>query len=250
MSVFQWLFESKVKLNIPKYADSKDPLAIQLATSLQYQQATGPPAFPIWLRHYVKTVFKPGYADWDVLLDVGATDGFGKVFNMLLEMGDSIMVEEWSYPGAMNAYIPLEANVVALKMDAQGVLPEYMESVLANWDDSQGKRRPKVFYTVPTGQNPTGATVLGERKQAIYDIAKKYDIIIVEDEPYYCLFAGAWHPKDYKATPLAQREIDAEKKEGKEGNEAFLKALPPTYLTLDTEGRVIRLDVGHLGGGH
>lgn len=44
-------------------------------------------------------------------------------------------------------------------------------------------------------------------------------------------------------TALAQRDAEAEKKEGKEGNEAFLRALPPTYLAYDTDGRVIRMDV-------
>lgn len=243
-SLLSWLLGgSNVNFTIPKYADDpKDPMAIQLATSLQYQAATGPPAFPKFLRRYVETIFRPAYADWDVLLDVGATDGFGKVFNMLLELGDSILVEEWSYPGAMNAYEPFEVNVVALKMDGQGVLPDYMEETLANWDDTKGKR-PRVFYTVPTGQNPTGATMLGERKKAIYDICAKYDIVIVEDDPYYTLFVGDWIPQGRRATPLAQRLADAERKEGKEGQDAFLKSLPPSYLTFDTEGRVIRLDV-------
>lgn len=50
-------------------------------------------------------------------------------------------------------------------------------------------------------------------------------------------------PRDHKATVEEQKQIEAEKKEGKEGNEAFMKALPPTYLTYDTDGRVIRMDV-------
>jgi len=244
----EWLFGgNNDHFSIPKYAPNPtDPMAIQLATSLQYQTATGPPAFGVWLRKYVETVYAPGYADWDVLLDVGSTDGFGKVFNMLLEFGDSVLVEEWTYPGAMGAYMPFEVEVVSLKMDGQGVLPEYMESVLANWDEEkEGHPRPRVFYTVPTGQNPTGATMLAERRKQIYDICAKYDVIIVEDEPYYTLYVGDWIPQGKAATPLAQRLIDAEKKEGKEGNEAFIKSLPPSFLRFDTDGRVIRLDVSN-----
>jgi aromatic amino acid aminotransferase I len=239
----EWLFGGNITFTIPKYAENpKDPLAIQLATSLQYSQATGPPAFPKFLRQYVETVLKPGFADWDVLLDDGATDGFGKVCHMLLELGDTVLVEEWTYPGAINTYAPFETNVVALQMDGEGVLPAHMESVLANWDESQG-RRPRLFYTVPTGQNPTGATMMAKRKKEIYDICSKYDVVIVEDEPYYTLFVGDYIPKGSKATPLVQHQIDAEKKDGKEGNEAFIKALPPSYLRFDTDGRVIRLDV-------
>ncbi|KAL1409695.1 hypothetical protein Q8F55_003691 [Vanrija albida] len=246
-SLLGWLFGSgsssaTPSITVPKYAKNPtDPYAVQLATSLQYQMATGPPAFPKFLREYVATVYKPGYADWDVLLDDGATDGFNKVCDMLLDVGDTILVEEWTYPGAANAYLPYDTTVVGVKMDGEGIIPEDLESLLADWDESQG-RFPRLLYTVPTGQNPTGATMLGERKQAVYNIASKYDLIIVEDEPYFTLYSGAYTPRDSKLSPLAQYQRDLEKKEGKEGNEAFINALPPTYLRFDTEGRVIRLD--------
>lgn len=73
----------------------------------------------------------------------------------------------------------------------------------------------------------------------------RLDVIICEDEPYYCLFAGKWLPKSHKSSQstLAQRQEELEKTEGKDGNEAFIKALPPTFLTVDYEGRVIRMDV-------
>lgn len=71
------------------------------------------------------------------------------------------------------------------------------------------------------------------------------DVIICEDEPYYCLFAGKWTPRKHisSQSALARRQEQLEKVEGKEGNEAFIKALPPTFLTVDYEGRVIRMDV-------
>ncbi|KAL7424021.1 hypothetical protein Q5752_001606 [Cryptotrichosporon argae] len=246
-SLLSWLFGEhgpNTSFSIPKYAPNpKDPMAIQLSTSLQYQSATGPPVLAAFLRKYVETVYAPAYADWDVLLDVGATDGWNKVCSMLFEKGDAVLVEEWTYPGAENAYLPLDVEMVALKMDGEGVLPEYMDDVLANWnEEKRGKKRPTVFYTVPTGQNPTGATMMADRKKAVYDVCAKYDIIICEDEPYYCLYTGKYVPRDATPSILEQRQLDVEKKEGKEGNEAFLKALPPTYLKFDTDGRVIRMD--------
>jgi len=58
-------------------------------------------------------------------------------------------------------------------------------------------------------------------------------------------YTGQWAPKGHKSEKsiLAQRQIDAEKEETRNGHDAFLKALPPTYLNFDTEGRVIRMDV-------
>lgn len=250
-SFLKWLLGSvgpTETISIPKWADNPtDPMAIQLATSLQYQAATGPPAFPVWLRKYVETVFKPGYADWDVLLDVGATDAMTKVCNMMLNEGDSVLVEEWTYPGAMNAYLPYDVNVVGLKMDAEGIIAEHMDKVLGSWDSDKQGPRPRMLYTVPTGQNPTGATMLAQRRKEVYDICSKYDVIIVEDEPYYCLFTGPYVPKYAELSPLTQRQLEEEKLEGKKGAEAFLKALPPSFLRFDTDGRVIRFDVSARG---
>lgn len=82
------------------------------------------------------------------------------------------------------------------------------------------------------------------RKKAIYDVCQKYDIIICEDEPYYCLYTGEWIPKGVESEKsiLAQRRLKAEKKDGPDGNQAFLDALPPSFLAFDTDGRVIRMD--------
>ncbi|KAK8869794.1 hypothetical protein IAR55_000362 [Kwoniella newhampshirensis] len=231
MSIMSWLFPATSQnssFTIPKYVSGPpNPAAIQLSTSLQYQSATGPPALPLFLREYVEKVYKPAYADWDVLINVGATDGWSKIVQLLLEYGDAILVEEWTYPGAENTFLPYEIERVAVKMDAEGMLPEHLESVLRGWDEEKrGKRRPHVMYTIPTGQNPT-------------------DVIICEDEPYYCLYTGEWTPKGSASerSVVAQRLADAEKEEGSEGNEAFIKALPPSFLAFDVDGRVIRMDV-------
>ncbi|BEJ18212.1 hypothetical protein CspHIS471_0704890 [Cutaneotrichosporon sp. HIS471] len=245
--IFEWLFSSSSpvtdKISIPKYApDPTDPMAIQLATSLQYAAATGPPAFPVWLRKYVETVFKPAFADWDVLVDVGATDAMTKVCSMMLVEGDSVLVEEWTYPGAMNAYLPYNVNVVGLPMDHEGIIAADMDKVLAEWDVEKQGPFPRMLYTVPTGQNPTGATMLADRRREVYEICSKYDIVIVEDEPYYCLFMDEYVPRGAKLSPVAQAARDVETSEGGKGNEAFLKSLPPSFLHFDTDGRVIRFD--------
>lgn len=63
----------------------------------------------------------------------------------------------------------------SVKIDGEGLLPEDFDRILANWDEQkEGRRRPRVLYTVPTGQNPTGGTMLAERKQKIYDLCVKY----------------------------------------------------------------------------
>jgi len=176
-SLMEWLFGGKKleTISVPKYVKDAKPTDLQLATSLQYQAATGPPALPLFLRKYVETVYKPAYGDWDVLLNVGNTDGWAKIVGLLMEKGDAVLVEEWTYPGAENAFLPLGCEMVAIKMDGEGVLPSHMDKVLGEWDEEKrGKRRPHVFYTIPTGQNPTGATMLEKRKKEIYEVCRKY----------------------------------------------------------------------------
>ncbi|WVQ70021.1 uncharacterized protein L199_008245 [Kwoniella botswanensis] len=252
-SLLSWLFSSSSaalptsSFTIPKWAPGPpDPKTIQLSTSLQYQAATGPPSLALFLREYVSKVYKPAYADWDVLVNVGNTDGWGKIISLLVEKGDAILVEEWTYPSAVNTFLPFECPTIPIKMDKEGMSPEHLEEVLGGWkeDERDGKKRPHIMYTIPTGQNPTGATMEGERKKQIYEICKKYDVIICEDEPYYCLYTGEWTPKGTQSdrSILAQRLADAEKKEGSEGNAAFIKSLPPSYLHFDTDGRVVRMD--------
>ncbi|OCF35477.1 aromatic amino acid aminotransferase I [Kwoniella heveanensis CBS 569] len=248
-SVLSWLFslpKPTISFTIPKYAPKPtDATTIQLSSSLQYAAATGPPALPLFLREYVSKVYRPAYADWDVLVNVGATDGWSKIVNMLVELGDAILVEEWTYPSAENTFLAYECERVPVKMDAEGILPEILEKVLSEWDEEKrGKRRPRILYTIPTGQNPTGATMQLDRKKQVYEICSRFDVIICEDEPYYCLYTGEWTPKGSKSdrSVLEQRLLDSQKKEGPEGNEAYIKSLPPSYLNVDTEGRVIRMD--------
>lgn len=73
-------------------------------------------------------------------------------------------------------------------MDAEGMLPEALDEMLSEWDVKvRGARKPHLIYTVPSGQNPTGATQGVARRKAIYKIAQKHDLYIIEDEPYYFL---------------------------------------------------------------
>jgi len=66
---------------------------------------------------------------------------------MLLDPEDSVLVEEFTYPSALEAMHPLQAKTVAVKMDHEGMLDTDLEEILKKWDKKQG-RRPRVMYTV------------------------------------------------------------------------------------------------------
>ena len=111
-----WLFGKKPTktISIPKSHEPViDPSAVDLSTLLQYSSAEGHPALREFIRNFVAKVYQPGFSDWQIQLNVGATAGWNQVVNMLMERGDAILVEEFTYPGAMNAYQPLDIKAVS-----------------------------------------------------------------------------------------------------------------------------------------
>lgn len=116
-------------------------------------------------------------------------------------------------------------------MDSEGLLPSHMDSILEDWDTSEheGASKPWLLYTIPTGQNPTGATQGEQRRRELYRIAQKHDVFILEDDPYYFL---QMQPYTESSVPLPPPS----------SHEDFLAGLVPSLLSLDVDGRVMRMD--------
>eukprot|EP00050_Salpingoeca_kvevrii_P015924 m.51192 g.51192 ORF g.51192 m.51192 type:complete len:432 (-) comp6592_c0_seq1:162-1457(-) len=121
----------------------------------------------------------------------GSQEGLARAFEMLLNPGDGILVENPSYCGAISALRPLNPTFFDVKTDNFGLVPASLREVLISAKDHP--KRPRVLYTVPTGGNPTGATLTLERKKEIYKIACEFNIIILEDDPYYYLQFDSQH---------------------------------------------------------
>ncbi|KAI0800042.1 L-tyrosine:2-oxoglutarate aminotransferase [Fomes fomentarius] len=151
-------------------------------------------------------------------MTLGNADAIAKVFRMLGSPGDHFIADEFTFGPMPIAAEAHGVKWVSARVDSGGIIPDELEKLLEKWDFRRG-RRPHVLYTVPCGQNPTGATLTLERRKRIYEIAQKYDIMIVEDDPYYFL--------QYDS-PDAPATSD--------------KAFPVSFLSLDIDGRVIRID--------
>ncbi|KAK3394179.1 pyridoxal phosphate-dependent transferase [Podospora didyma] len=231
-------------LHIGKYDVSQTEDAVyDLSIALNYGQATGSAQVIRFVTEHTELVCNPPYADWRCILTVGSTGALEQAFRMLFDSnrGDSLLTEEYSFSTALETAIPLGINVFGVKMDEQGLLPESMDEMLANWDSSHkegGARKPHVLYTVPSGQNPTGATQGEQRRRDIYKVAQKYDVYIIEDEPYYFLQMepysnnGAVAISSPSPTPTPPPQTV----------DSFLSTLIPTLLSMDTDGRVMRMD--------
>ncbi|KAF9296099.1 hypothetical protein BGZ88_000741 [Linnemannia elongata] len=187
-----------------------------LTASLQYGIGTGIKSLRDFCREHVRSMHQPQYQDWDVILSAGNTDAFSKVIGLLCNRGDKIFVEEWTYPTALETLDPLGVGHIAVKMDGEGMTATGLRRLLDNWGstpEQANEAKPRVVYLIPTGQNPTGTTMSVKRRMDILSVAQDHDLILIEDDPYYYLQfhaeGGSWMP---------------------------------SLLSMDTDGRVIRLD--------
>ncbi|KAK9451272.1 pyridoxal phosphate-dependent transferase [Limtongia smithiae] len=206
--------------------------AYDLSQALQYEQGTGAKQLVEFWKEHVELVHKPKYADWNTIMSGGNTQAMETVFRMLINPGDYMVLEEFAFPETVDSLRPLQTRRIGIPVDEEGMRPDVLEDMLATWDeDARGGTRPHVLYMVPSGQNPTGATIGTERRKKIYDIAQRYDLIIIEDDPYYFLQMPDYiRDRDYEHVPVPTT------------NAEFLSALVPSMLSLDTDGRVVRLD--------
>ncbi|CEJ60440.1 hypothetical protein PMG11_09013 [Penicillium brasilianum] len=249
------------RLLIPKALDTPDlTRKIDLTTALQYGVAEGYPPIVSFLRQFVRDHLHPNVpyeGGPEVIMSCGNTDGFSKAIELFtniwnpdrdwIQQREGVLCEEFTYMNAIQTIRPRGLNTVTVAVDSQGMLASGkggLADVLENWDFRRG-RRPHLMYTVTIGQNPTGGNLSIERRHEIYALCQKYDVIIVEDDPYWNLqFPSAYEMEaryrgaSTEATPY-NRSYNAE---GRSSGYAFLDSLVPSYLSIDTEGRVVRLD--------
>lgn len=205
---------------------SKGDTTYDLARALDYGHAAGSPQLRRFFTEHIELIHDPPYPDWETCLTCSTTSALEMMFRMLCNRGDWILTEEYTYSGVVEAVKPLGLNALGIRMDEAGLLPDDLDSKLRHWDVDDGPK-PFVLYTIPCGQNPTGTTQTPERRRAIYHVAEQHDLCIIEDDPYYFLHLGASarEGKDVPATP-----------------DEYLSGLPPSYLSLDVSGRVLRVE--------
>ena len=114
----------------------------------------------------------------DILITSGSQQGLdfsGKIF---LNPGDYVVVESPSYLGAINAFKAYQCNFLEIDTDDDGMIIEDLEKKLSE------TKNAKMIYVIPDFQNPTGRTWSLGRRKALLEIAKKFDLPVIEDNPY------------------------------------------------------------------
>lgn len=134
------------------------------------------------LRQYIAHKYNRDYglnfnAD-DILITTGSQQALQLISQVLINKGEGIVMEEPGYLGAIQAFTLAEPSFYAVQLEEEGLNVEQLESTLKN------NEHIKFIYLVPNFHNPTGITYSKETREAIFEVVKKYDIVLIEDDPY------------------------------------------------------------------
>ena len=136
----------------------------------------------------------------DVLITSGSGQGIDLVNQLLLERGDTVILEEFTYGGALTKLKRLRVNIVGAPLDEEGLRIDALDRIL----EDLGRKGivPKYVYTIPTIQNPTGSILPRERRQQLLALTRKHNVPVFEDECYADLtWDGAGPPSLYAMDP-------------------------------------------------
>lgn len=171
------------------------------AAALQYGPTDG---YARLREHCVTRMEKVGCKDVkpeDIQILSGSQQGLDFVPRIFIDPGDYIVVESPTYLGALNAFKAYEPRFLQVALDEDGMILEDLEKQLKSHDNV------KFIYVISDFQNPSGKTWTLERRKGLIELANKYDVMVLEDNPY--------------------------------GELRFEGEIQPSLRSLDTENRVI-----------
>ena len=124
--------------------------------------------------------FKPDPED--IIVTSGSQEGIHMLAKAFVTPGDKVITESPTYLAALGAFRLAGADVVGIKIDDHGMRTIALEDVLKRLHALDIK--PKFIYTIPVAQNPGGVTMSLDRKKHLLELASKYDLLVIEDDPY------------------------------------------------------------------
>ena len=164
---------------------SADIFATDAVAALQYSMTDGYPPLREAIAKRQKEVFGIGGPNDTTIVVSGGQQGIELACKALCNEGDVVLCENPSFIGALNAFRSCGARTVGVEMEADGMDPVALEAAI------QANPNAKMLYLIPTFHNPSGITTSLEKRRRIYEVAKKYSLPILEDNPYGELrFAG------------------------------------------------------------
>jgi DNA-binding transcriptional MocR family regulator len=132
----------------------------------------------------------------NTLIVTGSQQGLDLIARAFLKVGDEVVVEAPSYLGALQIFSAAGARLLGVPVDEEGMRLDILENILIRY-------RPKLIYTLPTFQNPSGCSMAPRRRLRLLELARRHRVPIVEDDPY-----GELYYTDQAPSPLLALDQD------------------------------------------
>lgn len=150
----------------------------QANTALQYSVTEGYPVLRDLVAERLKTRFSTGTSKDSTIITTGGQQAIELACKVLCNEGDAVLCENPSFIGALNAFRSLGATPIGVKLEEDGISIDGLERALSE------HKNVKLLYLIPTFQNPAGITMSLEKRKAVYALAQRFDVVILEDNPY------------------------------------------------------------------
>lgn len=145
---------------------------------LQYATTEGRPSLRAKIAKRMADKYHTVVDKDDILITTGSQQCLDFVGKLFLNPDDVVLCESPSYLGALNAFNAYEPRFVEVPTDNGGLIPAELDKILASTPNC------KFIYVIPDFQNPTGRTWSMERRRAFMEVVNKYNLPVVEDNPY------------------------------------------------------------------
>lgn len=159
--------------------------------ALQYSTTEGHPPLREWIAE------RHGIPAQNVQIVTGSQQGLDLLGKILIDEGDTVLVEAPTYLGALQSFQPYLPSYAEMPTDEGGIDVDALEGMLQ--DLARQGRKPKLLYAIPNFQNPTGRTLSLERRRRLVELTAQHGVLVIEDDPYGELrFEGEALPSLYE----------------------------------------------------
>lgn len=177
-------FPAKAIEEISAKVLAEDPIRV-----LQYSVSEGYTPLRQHLMEYMQKEHNTGSENDDILITTGAQQIMDLCTKALVNEGETVIVEAPSFIGSLNTFRSYNAKLVGVTVEPDGMNTDELEKKLKANPDT------KFIYTIPNFQNPSGVTMSLKKRKKVYELAKKYGVLIIEDNPYGDLrYSGEYVP--------------------------------------------------------
>ncbi len=157
---------------------SADIFANRPILALQYGVTEGYEPLRQRVAAYMKKKHNTGRDFDSLMITSGATQVMDLATKVLCNEGDTVICESPSFIGSLNCFRSYKCNLKGINMQADGLCVDELEKALKE------EKNVRFIYVIPNFQNPSGATMSLAKRKAVYELAKKHSVMILEDNPY------------------------------------------------------------------